>query len=49
MMNVQNVVINIRLGRIIYNAHRVKLGLPIHIIKESEKEEYYEWFNNETK
>ena len=35
---------NGRVGRIFYNAHRKKLNLPIHIIKESEKEKYYEWF-----
>ena len=35
---------NGRVGRMIYNAHRLQLGQPIHIIKESEKEKYYEWF-----
>ena len=34
-----------RIGRILYNAHRLQLGLPIYIIKESEKESYYDWFN----
>jgi fido (protein-threonine AMPylation protein) len=35
---------NGRVGRMIYNAHRLQLGQPIHIIKESEKHEYYKWF-----
>lgn len=35
---------NGRVGRILYNWQRVKNGLPIHIIKESEKQEYYKWF-----
>ena len=36
---------NGRVGRILYNIHRLKLGLNINIIKESEKELYYSWFN----
>lgn len=37
---------NGRVGRIIYNAHRLRLGLPIHIIHEGEEQmEYYKWFN----
>jgi fido (protein-threonine AMPylation protein) len=35
---------NGRVGRMIYNAHRLKLGQPIRVIKESEKDEYYKWF-----
>jgi Fic family protein len=35
---------NGRVGRMLYNAHRLQLGEPIHIIQESEKEKYYEWF-----
>ncbi len=36
---------NGRTGRIIYNAHRLKLGLPLHIIHEGkEQQEYYGWF-----
>ncbi len=35
---------NGRVGRIIYNAHRVGCGLPIHVIKERYRFEYYKWF-----
>lgn len=36
---------NGRTGRIIYNWHRLKLGLPLHIIHEGEEQqEYYKWF-----
>lgn len=35
---------NGRVGRMIWQAHRLQLGLPIEIIKESEKHEYYKWF-----
>jgi len=36
---------NGRVGRILYNIHRIKLGLPIHIIHEGEEQkEYYKWF-----
>lgn len=36
---------NGRTGRILYNLHRIKLGLPIHIIHEGfEQWEYYKWF-----
>lgn len=41
---------NGRVGRIIYNWHRLKLGLPIHIIKadwpkkNGEQMTYYSWF-----
>lgn len=37
---------NGRTGRILYNWHRLKLGLPLHIIYEGlEQHEYYKWFN----
>lgn len=36
---------NGRTGRIIMNWQRRKYGLPILIIKESEKHQYYDWFN----
>ncbi len=36
---------NGRTGRILYNIHRLNLGLPIHIIHEGEEQmEYYKWF-----
>ena len=36
---------NGRVGRIIYNWNRQKLGLPIHVIHEgAEQSEYYKWF-----
>ena len=35
---------NGRVGRLIYCWMREKMGLPIHIIKESEKQGYYKWF-----
>lgn len=36
---------NGRVGRILYNWHRVKLGLPIHVIHNAEKyDNYYPWF-----
>lgn len=36
---------NGRTGRILYNIHRLKLGLPLHIISsETRFEEYYPWF-----
>ena len=36
---------NGRIGRMLLNWQRIKLGLPILIIKNSEKQKYYEWFN----
>ncbi len=36
---------NGRIGRIIMNWQHIKTGLPILIIKEREKEEYYKWFD----
>jgi len=36
---------NGRTGRIIYNWHRIRLGLPIHIIHEGQEQlDYYNWF-----
>jgi|SRR3990172_4162377 len=42
---------NGRVGRILYNWHRLKLGLPLHVIHadqylfgESEQRNYYKWF-----
>lgn len=36
---------NGRTGRIIYNWHRLRLGLPLHIIHEGEEQyAYYAWF-----
>ena len=35
---------NGRVGRILYNIHRLKMNLPIHIIHEKDKYNYYEWF-----
>lgn len=35
---------NGRTGRLILNWHRERLGLPLLIIKDSEKQEYYKWF-----
>jgi Fic family protein len=35
---------NGRMGRILLNWQRVKAGLPILVIKESEKAKYYKWF-----
>ena len=38
---------NGRVGRILYNIHRLLVGLPIHIIHEGvEQMEYYKWFEN---
>lgn len=35
---------NGRVGRILMNWQRLKVGLPILIIKNDEKQEYYKWF-----
>lgn len=35
---------NGRLGRLLMNWARVKKGLPVLVIKESEKQDYYKWF-----
>lgn len=38
---------NGRTGRIIYNWHRLKMRLPIHVIHVGkEQQEYYDWFSN---
>lgn len=37
---------NGRTGRILYNWHRLRLKLPIHVIHEGEEQyEYYKWFD----
>lgn len=36
---------NGRIGRILYNIQRTKSGLPIHVIYEKNKSEYYELFH----
>ena len=37
---------NGRTGRILYNIHRLNLGLNIHVIHEGEEQqEYYSWFS----
>jgi len=36
---------NGRVGRILYNIHRLMVGLPIHIIHEGDEQyDYYKWF-----
>lgn len=35
---------NGRVGRILYNWHRMRMDLPIHVITEAGRFEYYEWF-----
>lgn len=35
---------NGRTGRMLMNWHRLKLGLPLLIIKASERHKYYKWF-----
>ena len=37
---------NGRTGRILWQAQRLKFGLPLKIIWESEKDDYYQWFRN---
>lgn len=38
---------NGRVGRMIYNWHRFKLGLPVHVIHVGkEQREYYKWFTD---
>ena len=36
---------NGRIGRLLMNWQRVKTGLPIKVIKASERDKYYKWFN----
>lgn len=39
---------NGRTGRILYNIHRLNLGLTMHIIHEGEEQQnYYQWFRHE--
>ena len=40
---------NGRIGRMLMNWQRLKVKLPILVIKESKKQKYYEWFNDESK
>lgn len=40
---------NGRVGRILMNFHRLKLGLPILTIHNWEKERYYKWFTKSEK
>lgn len=35
---------NGRVGRLLYNWHRLRMGLPIHVIEYREREQYYAWF-----
>lgn len=35
---------NGRIGRILYQWHRLRVGLPIHVIREEDKHDYYLWF-----
>lgn len=35
---------NGRVGRILYNWHRIKLGLPVHVIEAKYRKDYYLWF-----
>lgn len=37
---------NGRVGRMIFNYHRLKLGIEPLLIKASKRGEYYKWFNN---
>jgi Fic family protein len=38
---------NGRIGRILMNLQRLNVNLPVLIIKEAEKEDYYKWFRKE--
>lgn len=38
---------NGRTGRIFYNWTRLKLGMPIYVIREEERLAYYEWFKEQ--
>ena len=40
---------NGRVGRILYNWHRLRLGLTIHVIREESAREYYAWFKKPAK
>lgn len=38
---------NGRVGRILYNVHRLRMGLPLHVIHTGpEQLAYYQWFND---
>lgn len=37
---------NGRVGRILMNWHRLRIGLPVLVIREDRKSEYYAWFRN---
>jgi Fic family protein len=37
---------NGRVGRMLFNWHRVTLGFPILVIKAAERENYYKWFRS---
>jgi Fic family protein len=39
---------NGRVGRILYEWHRLRLGLPIHVIREDERFAYYGWFRRKS-
>lgn len=37
---------NGRTGRVLYNWHRIRLGLPVHVIHEGDEQyDYYQWFH----
>lgn len=36
---------NGRVGRILYNIQRKRLGLDIHVIKAENRQKYYDWFD----
>ena len=40
---------NGRTGRLVYNWHRKELGLPLKIIYNKNKQNYYKWFKSEEK
>lgn len=37
---------NGRVGRMLYNWHRLRFGLSIDVIRADERESYYKWFND---
>lgn len=37
---------NGRTGRILYNIHRLRLGLHVHTIFDAKKQSYYQWFKD---
>ncbi len=38
---------NGRTGRMFYNWHRLKHGLPVHVIYALDRRDYYQWFEEE--